>query len=161
MGDVGDRLKQVREATGLSQKDFATALEVSQSSIARYELGTSSPDTEFIIKMVIHFRIKPHWFITGEGPMLLDEAPSVSSLPARRPADADADEDDGDEFEAGALSSDDFWAYWQDFLRQDDDRRGWVRYEIVNRFPEFVEWLKKRRRMVSKGGAGRAQAVGE
>lgn len=51
-----DRLKELRTARGLSQMQLALAVEISQSAIAKWELGKTEPTASAIIKLAAFFK---------------------------------------------------------------------------------------------------------
>ena len=48
---IADRIKMLRERTGLNQADLASKLHLSRSSISSWEMGTSVPSTSFIARL--------------------------------------------------------------------------------------------------------------
>ena len=46
---LGEKLKKLRKARGLSQEQLADQLNVSRQAISKWELGESIPDTENLI----------------------------------------------------------------------------------------------------------------
>lgn len=56
--EFGDRVKQVREKFGLSQTAFAKELEVSRSTLIRWENGEFNPNYEAIRKFETFCREK-------------------------------------------------------------------------------------------------------
>lgn len=51
-----DRLKELRTANGLSQMQLALAVGISQSAIAKWELGKTEPTASAIIKLAAFFK---------------------------------------------------------------------------------------------------------
>ena len=51
------RLKELREAAGLTQEQLAQKLKVSRGTISFYEKGERTPDIEFIDMLSVHFNI--------------------------------------------------------------------------------------------------------
>lgn len=51
----GERLKELRTANNLSQMQLANILQVSQSAIAKWELGKSEPTASAIILIADYF----------------------------------------------------------------------------------------------------------
>ena len=69
---IHDRVKQIRQSTGLSQVKFAERLAVSSSYIADFELARK-PIKERIIRLICtEFNVDERWFRTGEGEMYSD-----------------------------------------------------------------------------------------
>ena len=54
---VGEKLKKLRKARGLSQEDLANDLNVSRQSISKWELGESLPDTNHLIRVSDYFGV--------------------------------------------------------------------------------------------------------
>lgn len=50
-----DRLKELRQAKGLSQMQLARELNLSQSAVAKWELGKTEPTASAIIKVAKYF----------------------------------------------------------------------------------------------------------
>ncbi len=57
MKELGERLKALREGMRLSQVGMAEIMGVKQSSINRYEKGTSSPTVEMLLKYADYFDV--------------------------------------------------------------------------------------------------------
>ena len=51
--DFGLRLKELRDAKGLSQTDVAERLEVSRSTISGYECNTITPSVEQLVRLAV------------------------------------------------------------------------------------------------------------
>ena len=62
-----DRLKQVREAQGLSQVSFAERLGIDKSTVWRWEKGTSTPSPLELAYIAKEFGLRLEWLLTGEG----------------------------------------------------------------------------------------------
>jgi transcriptional regulator with XRE-family HTH domain len=61
------RFKQIREKSGLNQKDFAEKLGTTQANISRYEKGELDLKTDMQRKLAEHFGVNIHWLVTGQG----------------------------------------------------------------------------------------------
>lgn len=78
MTTLNERIREVRKYLGLSQKDFAEKVGISQRSVSWGEQpGNNVPDST-IKSLCIVFRISEAWLRTGEGEML--EQPETFSL---------------------------------------------------------------------------------
>lgn len=62
----GQRVKDAREAVGMSQVALATAIGVSQSVIAEAE--TKSTSSAYTVRLALALKVLPLWLETGEGP---------------------------------------------------------------------------------------------
>lgn len=68
--EVGERIKQVRNAYNLTQQSFADQLDLKQNTIATYEIG--KPASDRTLKAICKtFHVNEAWLRTGEGDMLL------------------------------------------------------------------------------------------
>ena len=78
MTTLNERIREVRKYLGLSQKDFAEKVGISQRSVSWGEQpGNNVPDST-IKSLCIVFRLSEAWLRTGEGEML--EQPETFSL---------------------------------------------------------------------------------
>ena len=48
---LGEKLKKLRKARGLSQEQLADRLNVSRQAISKWELGESTPDTDNLVAL--------------------------------------------------------------------------------------------------------------
>jgi transcriptional regulator with XRE-family HTH domain len=67
-----DRLKIVRDALGLSQKDMAKKINVSLTALQGYEADRSVPGGN-VIERLVRLGFNANWILTGEGEMRRDE----------------------------------------------------------------------------------------
>ena len=58
-------LKILRKKNRITQKELASALHISQTSVSKYERGESEPDLEMIIKMSDFFGVTIDEFVRG------------------------------------------------------------------------------------------------
>ena len=71
---IGKRLKRIRKELGLTQKEFATSIEISEATLRRYESGQNFPDAEVLERIADKYGVNIHWLITGKGPMFLKDS---------------------------------------------------------------------------------------
>jgi len=64
--EVKDRIKYLRKKNGMTQKQLAEKLGVSQGNIADWEVGRSKPSTDAIIKIAQLFNVTMFWLASGE-----------------------------------------------------------------------------------------------
>jgi transcriptional regulator with XRE-family HTH domain len=55
--DFAGQLRELRIERGLSQMQLSKAVDVSQSAIAKYELGRTEPTASVIIKLMEYFGV--------------------------------------------------------------------------------------------------------
>jgi transcriptional regulator with XRE-family HTH domain len=65
---IGDRLKQIRKARGMSKEALAKAIGVDQSAISKIERGDSKgASAENLLKIAAVLQTNPQWLINGKG----------------------------------------------------------------------------------------------
>lgn len=70
---MNERLKQIREYTGLSQKEFSERIHIGSSTLAMLETGDRKIKDLHVSLICTAFSIDEHWFRTGEGDMLVHQ----------------------------------------------------------------------------------------
>ena len=70
---ISERLKTIREAKGLSQKQFAETLGTALTRISEYERDKVKPTTEILTKLAEIHGININWLLTGNGDMFIKE----------------------------------------------------------------------------------------
>ena len=63
MDTVGERIKTLRKANDMTQKEFSELIGVSRSTLAGYETGKIEPSLNVISRMSKHFEISPSYFL--------------------------------------------------------------------------------------------------
>jgi len=94
---MGDRIRQVRQTHGLTQKAFADSLGIAQGFLSSIERGKKVPSATLLIAMTHLYRIDERWLSSGEdGPgagtlpaMDLSPEPSAGKMPLLRRISAD------------------------------------------------------------------------
>ena len=61
-----DRLKKYRKAAGLTQRDMAKKLFISQQAYAKYELGSSSPNPDMLADIANILNISANLLLIDE-----------------------------------------------------------------------------------------------
>lgn len=78
MATVGDRIRLLRKRAGLKQEQLAEALEVSQSTISKWEKDRQEPELEALTKMSAYFGKDLHTLLSELG--LDGDAPPTSTM---------------------------------------------------------------------------------
>jgi len=73
---VVERIKTVREALRLSQREFGEKLGVSRDVISNIEYGRVQPKKLLLQHLCQMYKVNEHWLETGEGAMF-DESSAV------------------------------------------------------------------------------------
>lgn len=74
---LNERLKQLRDALGLSQEDFGKRIGSARNTIANYELGRRKPSKTILKAICREFRVNYFWLTEGELPMFSGTPESV------------------------------------------------------------------------------------
>lgn len=69
------RIRLVREALNLSQREFGEKLGVSRDVISNIEYGRVQPKKLLLQHLCQQYKVNPHWLETGEGAMF-DSGPA-------------------------------------------------------------------------------------
>lgn len=64
--NISEHLKILREKSGYSQEDLAQKLNISRQSISKWELGKSTPDINYFIKLSEIYNLSLDELIKGE-----------------------------------------------------------------------------------------------
>lgn len=67
-----DRIKQIREAAGVSQSEFAQKLNVSQAAVAQWEKGVKVPSASIVLLIAKEYGVNDKWLESGDGDMKRD-----------------------------------------------------------------------------------------
>lgn len=59
----GDRIKSLREAQGLSQRDVAERLQISESQVYRYEKDEIEPRADVVVKFASYFNVSTDYLL--------------------------------------------------------------------------------------------------
>lgn len=111
---MGERIKQLRLALGLTQQEFAEKLHVSRSNVATYEVGRSLPTPAVISLIISTFGVNDDWFNDGVGPMFQQSSRDTQIMEFV----ADAMKGESDNFKRRLLS-----------VLSRLDEKGWVMLE--------------------------------
>ncbi|MDR1389842.1 MAG: helix-turn-helix domain-containing protein [Treponema sp.] len=71
------RLKTLRAEIGISQRDFAKRIYISQSLYAELEIGNRNINNRIIHLIAMQFKVNKNWIKTGDGEMFDDDPPDV------------------------------------------------------------------------------------
>ena len=57
------RIREVRQAAGMTQTEFATAVGTTKNQLSKYELGTQDTPTKIIIAVCSRFGVDANWLL--------------------------------------------------------------------------------------------------
>ena len=66
---IPDKIKQLREQAGLSQAQLAKKLDVTRSSVNAWEMGLSTPTTQYIVALTKLFHVSADYILEVEADM--------------------------------------------------------------------------------------------
>jgi transcriptional regulator with XRE-family HTH domain len=69
---VSERIREIRAALNLSQKELAARLQVSGSSLSDVENGKYPPNFELIRGLVDEFKVNIYYLLFGQGEMFIE-----------------------------------------------------------------------------------------
>ena len=64
---MNERIKKIRNDSGLSQNAFAKKLSISRSAICKIESGENFPSDQTLALICKEFNVNEDWFINGTG----------------------------------------------------------------------------------------------
>ena len=73
---LGERIKKVRKALDLTQREFGERIAMKQNSVAQIEMGRGTSD-QTIFSICKTFNVSETWLRTGEGQMFLPKSNTV------------------------------------------------------------------------------------
>jgi transcriptional regulator with XRE-family HTH domain len=74
---ISQRIKAVRKALGISQRDFCGGIYLSHSFYAKIETGTRSPNERVYELISNKYKVNKDWLLTGRGEMFSESPPDV------------------------------------------------------------------------------------
>ena len=77
---MNNRIKAVREALKLSQREFGEKLGVSRDVISNLEYDRVKPKELLLGHICTLYRVNPHWLKTGEGEMFDDNPAETAKI---------------------------------------------------------------------------------
>ena len=70
---MGERIKKVRKALDLTQREFGERISIKQNSVAQIEMGRNTSD-QTIVSICREFNVNETWLRTGEGEMFIQQS---------------------------------------------------------------------------------------
>jgi transcriptional regulator with XRE-family HTH domain len=74
-----DRLRQAREAMGITQREMAARLSISPPSYNHIEKSETAAFSDSLMSLITELGISLDWIITGRGEMLLPQTPTPTT----------------------------------------------------------------------------------
>ena len=60
---ISDKIKELRERAGMSQAQLAKKLDVTRSSVNAWEMGLSTPTTQYVVAMTKLFHVSADYIL--------------------------------------------------------------------------------------------------
>lgn len=115
-----DRMKEIRNDSGFSQKQMSESLGVSLRTLQRYEEGSKVPDVMSLVNLAISgYNI--HWLVTGDG----------NKYHWKKP------------FEDRYLQEISIWL--EEEAEKEVKIRDWFKIQFEIAFPTFKEWRESKK----------------
>ena len=71
---IGERIKEVRKKSGLTQQKFAERIGLKRNTIGNYEINLIEPSDRTILDICREFDIREPWLRTGEGEPFVEKS---------------------------------------------------------------------------------------
>lgn len=71
---MNERIKEIRNALGFTQQEFADKIKVKRNTVATYEMGRSVPSDSAIALICSVFNVNEEWLRNGTGEMFIQKS---------------------------------------------------------------------------------------
>ena len=68
---ISDKIRELREQAGISQSQLAKKLDVTRSSVNAWEMGLSTPTTQYIVALTKLFHVSADYILGTEADLSL------------------------------------------------------------------------------------------
>ncbi len=131
---LGQRLRLVRKKLGLTQEECARKAGIRVQTWRKYEAGKAEPGVQKLYFLAREYKVSISWLLTGQGPMFVDEREGRGKVV---------------DFEDKRLKQ------MIEYIRErweaaDLDGRRIIELEFSRAFHDYVEWLKKQKKVEEK-----------
>jgi transcriptional regulator with XRE-family HTH domain len=75
--EIHERIKELRTALKLSQRDFSKHIYISQGAYAEIELGKQNVNNRIIQLISTQYNVNKNWITRGEGAMFSTTSPDI------------------------------------------------------------------------------------
>ncbi len=66
MNSIGERIRHLRKVNKLTQKEFASLINLSQGRLSELEQNKTKPSSDTLISICKNFKISINWLLIGE-----------------------------------------------------------------------------------------------
>jgi transcriptional regulator with XRE-family HTH domain len=74
---IKDRIRAIRAALKMSQREFGKPIYISQSLLTEIEVGRRKINNRTIQLIVAHYKVNKEWMMTGKGEMFSEIPPDI------------------------------------------------------------------------------------
>ena len=128
--DISRRLSAlVGEIAGGNSKQFSVKAGVNQATFHNYLKGRA-PCTEVLYNICCSYKINLNWLVAGLGPKYITDIPEPRRVPKVQ--------------EAKFQIVNDVQEWLAEICEEEPERKEWFKIELVDKIPNFKDWLKKR-----------------
>ena len=60
---IADKIKLLREKSGMTQAELARKLGVTRSGVNAWEMGITTPSTQYIVELALHFKVSTDYLL--------------------------------------------------------------------------------------------------
>ena len=167
---IGERIKELRKAAGLTQEEFAVRLKITKGFISNLEKERVHPSDQLLRLISYEYNSSEYWLTTGEGDMFVPAEKAVRDQIARLGERAFTEglwkllNDNNLVILRGVLSkpggknSDPDLDHMINFLIDlwsvaDDELKSWARVQFARAFPPDIEEEVQKKRTGDQGQA--------
>ncbi len=83
LNSIGKRIKALRKNHRLTQKEFASSVNISQGNLSEMEQDKISPSYDTLISIVTHYKVSADWILMGKKiyvPAAFPESPEIKKM---------------------------------------------------------------------------------
>ncbi|MDH4319148.1 MAG: hypothetical protein OEV64_12200 [Desulfobulbaceae bacterium] len=128
--EISQRLSTlVDEVAGGNSKQFSEKAGINQATFHNYLKGRS-PNTESLFNICFTYKVNLNWLVAGIGPkfMTASDGSRKNQAEQKRPLQI----------------LEDVQEWLLEICEEEPERKDWFKIELMDKVPNFKEWLKKR-----------------
>ncbi len=120
MNDIPNRIKQLRQAEGLTVKEFAAKIGENENRMRSIELRKQRTPADTLVKIICTFHINANWLLIDKGNIYLKKDSTTALNPLIK------------------------WLneWWEN---ADEEHQIWLKVQMTRCFPEYEEWLNQKK----------------
>jgi transcriptional regulator with XRE-family HTH domain len=140
---IGQRMKKLRGDE--SRQAFAQKFDVGINTVVRYENAKTLPDISFLLTVANYYNISVNWLLYGDNQSEPFKGKAlITDSPLKDQNTINGQDAESIQQSLLSLSFNSFDDLWEEYKNCSEAVKGWIQVEIIKRFPEFVEWARKK-----------------